>query len=73
MPKCSYCGKNYEFPRGLTLVDSLGKIKHLCSSKCRKYSDMGRKKGKWALEDKKVKEKVEEKKEEKVENSEKKD
>lgn len=49
MPKCTYCGKNYEFPRGLTLVDLIGKIRYFCSSKCRKYFAMGRKKGKWAM------------------------
>jgi len=49
MPKCSYCGSDYEFPRGLTLVDTIGKVKYYCSSKCRKYALMNRKKGKWAL------------------------
>jgi ribosomal protein L24E len=48
MPKCTYCGENYEFPRGLTLVDLVGKVKHFCSGKCRKYALMGRSKGKWA-------------------------
>ena len=50
MPKCTYCGQNYEFPRGITLVDSIGKVKHYCSSKCRKYALMNRKKGKWAIQ-----------------------
>ncbi len=48
MPKCTYCGQNYEFPRGLTLVDNIGKVKHFCSSQCRKYALMNRRKGKWA-------------------------
>jgi large subunit ribosomal protein L24e len=49
MPKCTYCGKDYEFPRGLTLVDLVGRIRYFCSSKCRKYALMNRKKGKWAI------------------------
>jgi ribosomal protein L24E len=49
MPKCFYCGKTYEWPRGLTLVDNLGHVKPLCSSKCYKYAGMKRKKGKWAI------------------------
>lgn len=56
MPKCSYCGENYEFPRGLTLVDVVGKIKHYCSSKCHKYAIMNRHKGKWAIQKGKVEE-----------------
>lgn len=40
MPKCSYCGKMYEIPRGLTLVKNDGSIKYLCSGKCRKNSLM---------------------------------
>lgn len=55
MPKCTYCGKDYEFPRGLTLVDLVGKIRYFCSSKCRKYALMNRKKGKWAIAKKEVK------------------
>jgi len=49
MPKCNFCGKAYEFPRGLTLVLKNGEVIHFCSSKCRKYWKMGRKKGKWAI------------------------
>lgn len=49
MPKCSYCGQNYEFPIGVTIVDSItGKTRYFCSSKCRKSMQMGRKKKKWA-------------------------
>lgn len=47
MPKCSYCGKNYEFPRGLTLVKNDGSVKYLCSSKCRKNMLMKRRKVNW--------------------------
>lgn len=49
MPKCSYCGKDYEWPKGLTFVDSSkSKIFYFCSKKCRRYFEMKRKKGKWA-------------------------
>lgn len=48
MPECTYCGKRYEFPHGVTVVDLVGKIRYFCSSKCRKYFNMGRAKGKWA-------------------------
>ena len=61
MPKCSYCGEDYEFPRGLTLVNALGHIRYYCSSKCRKYALMNRTKGKWAQTEKKEEEKAEEK------------
>jgi len=47
MPKCSYCGKIYEFPRGLTLVDREGHVKYLCSAKCRKNMAMKRKRVRW--------------------------
>lgn len=47
MPKCSYCQKTYEFPRGLTLVLKNGDVNHLCSSKCRKNMLMGRRKVRW--------------------------
>ena len=49
MPKCTYCGKQYGFPRGMTVVDGeTGRVRYFCSSKCRKYNAIGRKKGKWA-------------------------
>jgi len=67
MPKCSYCGKMYENPRGLTLVMTDGTIKHLCSSKCRKNMKMKRRKVRW-ISKRKAREK--ETKEEKTENSE---
>jgi len=47
MPKCNYCGKQYEFPRGLTLVMIDGTINHLCSSKCRKNMKLKRRKIRW--------------------------
>ncbi len=47
MPKCSYCGSAYEFPRGLSLVKNDGTIKYLCSSKCRKNMLMKRRKVEW--------------------------
>ena len=43
MPKCSFCRRIYEFPRGLTLALNDGAILHFCSSKCRKNSELGRK------------------------------
>ena len=47
MPKCVYCGTNYEFPRGLTLVKADGTVKFLCSSKCKKNMLMKRRKVNW--------------------------
>jgi len=47
MPKCVYCGKVYEFPKGITLIGVDGKINHLCSSKCRKNKAMKRRKVRW--------------------------
>ena len=65
MPKCVYCQKQYEFPRGLTLVGKGGNINHLCSSKCRKNMQMKRRKVRWISKTKKEKV-VSEKKVEKV-------
>jgi ribosomal protein L24E len=49
MPKCTYCNKDFEPPKGVTIVEGIsGKSKYFCSSKCRKNSEMGRKKKKWA-------------------------
>ena len=53
MPKCSFCGKVYEFPRGLSLVLTDGSIKYLCSSKCRKNREMKRRKVRWISKQKK--------------------
>jgi len=42
MPVCSFCKKQYEFPRGITVVQKDGNAKYFCCSKCRKNSTMGR-------------------------------
>lgn len=42
MPVCSFCKQSYNFPRGTTVVQKDGNIKHYCTSKCRKNSEMGR-------------------------------
>ena len=47
MPKCVYCGKNYEFPKGLTVVMKDGTVNYFCSSKCRKNMQMRRRKVRW--------------------------
>jgi len=60
MPKCVYCGKMYEFPRGLTLVTKVGTVKYLCSSKCRKNMAMKRRKVEWIRKAKKSKEELKE-------------
>ena len=57
MPKCSYCGKPYDIPKGLTFVMKDGTIKHLCSPKCRKNMEMKRRKIRWISKEKKEKEK----------------
>ncbi|MEX0920057.1 MAG: hypothetical protein WDZ69_00570 [Candidatus Pacearchaeota archaeon] len=71
MTKCVYCGREYNIPRGLTLVMNDGTINHLCSSKCRKNMLMKRRRIRWISKAKKVKDKIlgkseEPKKEEKV-------
>ena len=53
MPKCSYCGKMYEPPRGLTLVMNDGTVRSLCSAKCRKNMAMKRRKVRWVSKKKK--------------------
>ncbi len=53
MPKCSYCGKEYELHKGLSLVIKDGTVKHLCSSKCRKNMYMKRRKIRWVSKKKK--------------------
>jgi ribosomal protein L24E len=47
MPKCSFCGKDYDIHKGLTYILKDGTIKHLCSSKCRKNMLMKRRKVRW--------------------------
>jgi len=59
MPKCVYCSKNYEFPKGITIVTIKGKVNYLCSSKCRKNMAMKRRKVRWITKKKKVKDKKE--------------
>lgn len=58
MPMCFFCKKNYEFPRGTTVVQKDGSVRYFCSSKCRKNSEMGRlsKKVKWVVKSDVVKE-----------------
>ena len=55
MPKCSFCHKDYDLHKGLTLILNDGKILHFCSSKCRKNSELGRqpKRVKWIKKPKK--------------------
>ena len=53
MPKCSYCKRNYEIPRGLTLVMADGKVIYLCSGKCRKNMKLKRRKVNWIKKKKK--------------------
>ena len=61
MPKCSFCGRDYKNPRGLTLVLVDGSVKNLCSSKCRKNYELGRisKKVNWIRKSEESKEKKE--------------
>jgi ribosomal protein L24E len=47
MPKCVYCGKTYEYPRGITFVTKEGVVKPICSSKCKKNMEMKRRKVRW--------------------------
>ena len=60
MPKCVYCGRDYEFPKGLTLVGKDGSVNYLCSSKCRKNMAMKRRKVRWISKSKKEKKGVSE-------------
>ena len=49
MPRCTFCKQDYEFPKGVSVVQKSGDIKFYCSSKCRKNAEMGRdnRKVKW--------------------------
>jgi large subunit ribosomal protein L24e len=49
MPKCSFCGSNYDVPRGMTFVLPNGDVLYFCSSKCQKNKKLGRRgdKKKW--------------------------
>ncbi len=57
MPACSFCKKNYENPRGLTIFTFDGKSIFYCSSKCRNNAKLGRdpKKTGWVKSIKKIK------------------
>ncbi len=55
MPKCSYCGKEYDIHKGLTYILKDGTIHYLCSGKCRKNMLMKRRKVRWISKEKKVK------------------
>lgn len=56
MPRCSYCKKEYLWPRGLTFVKKDGTAIYLCSSKCRKNMLMKRRKVRWVFKKEKLKE-----------------
>lgn len=66
MPECSFCKKNYDIPRGTTLVLPSGELLYFCSSKCQKNNKLGRigKKTKWVKKPKKDKKTKTEKKKE---------
>jgi len=57
MPKCVYCGKMYDVPKGLTLVMKDGTINYFCSSKCKKNMLMKRRKVRWITKKKKSEDK----------------
>ena len=42
MPRCNFCKKVYEFPRGLTYVLNDGNILYFCSGKCQKNNKLKR-------------------------------
>ncbi|HLC87002.1 MAG TPA: 50S ribosomal protein L24 [Candidatus Nanoarchaeia archaeon] len=65
MPKCVYCGKEYEIHKGLTLISKDGSVNYLCSSKCRKNMSMKRRKVRWVSKSQHVKEALKEMKEKK--------
>lgn len=73
MPICSFCKKNYEEHRGLTVFSFDGKVSRYCSSKCRRNAALKRdpKKTNWVKRDGKTKKektgKVEKAAEKKVE------
>ena len=64
MPTCSFCKGDYNFPKGISVVQKSGDVRYYCSSKCRKNSEMGRdnRKVKWIRKVKGGKKKVEAKK-----------
>jgi len=58
MLKCFYCKEDYPEHEGTTLVLNSGKIRHLCSAKCRKNMLMKRRKVRWVSKKKKVDKKL---------------
>ncbi len=60
MPKCSFCKRNYDIPKGLTIFTIDGKSLYYCSSKCRKNVNLGRdpKRVNWIRKDKKSEKKI---------------
>ena len=60
MPTCSFCKKNYEVPRGLTVFQLDGKALYFCSSKCRRNYALKRdpRKVNWVKKQVKKKEKT---------------
>jgi large subunit ribosomal protein L24e len=60
MPTCSFCKKNYENPRGLTLFQQDGSARYFCSSKCNRNFALKRdpKKVNWVKREKKIGKKV---------------
>lgn len=55
MPKCVFCGKQYDPHKGVTLVMKDGTINSFCSAKCRKNKLMKRRKVRWVSKEKKSK------------------
>lgn len=57
MPTCSFCKKNYQEPRGLTVFTFDGRAINYCSSKCRRNMALKRdpKKVNWVKREKKKK------------------
>jgi len=60
MPRCSFCGQQTIQGRGITYVETSGRIFYFCSAKCRKNRMMGReaKKMKWIKKFKEKQKKV---------------
>lgn len=58
MPKCSFCKKDYDLHKGLSVAMNDGTVQHFCSSKCRKNKKLRRdnRKVKWVKKQKKSKE-----------------
>jgi len=54
MPTCSFCKKNFEAPRGLTVFTFEGKTIYFCSTKCRRNMNLKRdpKKVNWVKREK---------------------